>query len=303
MKISNPKVSVVIVSYKVKDLLIACLHSIFKFSSNDDIEVIVVDNASNDQTVNAVQSLFPQVTVISNAENKGFPAANNQGFKIAKGEYILMLNPDTELIENSIEKLITYLEGNESVLLVAPKLINSDRSHQYSCWKFPTVWSILLDIVYLNKIFSSHYYKNTGFDFTFEVDSVSGAAMLFRRSTIDKLNGLNEYLFWIEDIDLCYRIKALGGKVVYFSDTTIVHHIGQSAKKNYNISISNQVINKVKFFKVHEKYFQMIVVQLISLLNVILRAFVFFVFSPLNVVYWRKSKAYFYTIPRIFSLP
>ena len=135
----------------------------------------------------------------------------------------------------------------------------------------------------------------------FEVDSASGAALFFRKSLLDKIGFLNEKLFWIEDIDFCYRTKISGGKVFYVPSTSIVHHSGQSAKKNYNVSISNQVINKIKFYKVHRNSAVLIIVQFISFINVIMRIIIFGLLSPFKKVYLLKLKAYVYTLPYIFT--
>jgi GT2 family glycosyltransferase len=124
------KLSVIIVNYNVKDLLLKCLQSIYRFDTTG-IEVVVIDNASIDGSEAAVGEHFPQVQFIANTENAGFPKANNQGFAVAKGETILMLNPDTELLDNAIQQLYSYLKSNP-IAAVAPQLLNTDGSRQWS---------------------------------------------------------------------------------------------------------------------------------------------------------------------------
>ena len=140
------KVSIVIVNYNVKDLILKCLHSIIKFSSNlNELEIIVVDNNSSDDSVSVIKKTFPEVFVIENNINVGFPVANNQAFKIAKGEFIFMLNPDTEFLDDAIPQLSAFLEENPTTALVAPKLLNTDRSLQRSFWRFPRIKYIVAD--------------------------------------------------------------------------------------------------------------------------------------------------------------
>ena len=297
----NPDVSIIIVNYNVKGLLLKCLGSIYKTIGDLQIEVIVVDNSSDDGSVDAVRNQFSEVVVIANTINAGFPAANNQALYLAKGEYIFLLNPDTELIEDSISILKNFLENSSSAAIAAPKLLNSDRSIQRSIFRFPRIWFIITEMFYLESMSMNRYYSEMDMKTVFEVDSASGAALFFRKSLTDKIGILNEKLFWIEDIDFCFRTKKSGGKVFYVPLTSIVHHSGQSAKKNYNVSISNQVINKIKFYKVHRNSAVLIIVQFISFINVIMRIIIFGLLSPFKKVYLLKLKAYVYTLPYIFT--
>ena len=297
----NPDVSIIIVNYNVKELLLKCLGSIYKTKANLLIEVIVVDNSSVDGSVDSVRNQFSDVVVIANTHNAGFPHANNQALRLAKGEYVFLLNPDTELIEDSVSILKKFLETSDNAEIAAPKLLNSDRSLQRSIFRFPRIWFIIAEMFYLESLTGSKYYSEMDLNTIFEVDSASGAALFFRKSLIDRIGFLNEKLFWIEDIDFCFRTKKSGGKVFYVPLTSIIHHSGQSAKKNYNVSISNQIINKIKFYKVHRTAAGLFIVQCISFINVIIRIIIFGVLSPFKEVYSLKMKAYVYTLPGIFS--
>ncbi len=114
------------------------------------IETILIDNNSSDGSVEEISAKFPQVSMITNNFNAGFPAANNQGFKIAKGKYIFMLNPDTEFLDDSLAKLYNFMESNNSTSIIAPKLLNSDKSRQLSVWRFPSLWFIFCETHYMN---------------------------------------------------------------------------------------------------------------------------------------------------------
>ena len=297
-------VSVVIVNYNVRNLILKCLQSIY--SNNNEkisLETIVVDNGSTDGSVGAIKELFPQVVIIENNYNAGFPAANNMAFSISRGKYILMLNPDTEVIGEALQTLNAYLDCNPQVGLVAPELLNADGSHQLSTWRFPKMSYIAMEMCHLSNFIPSKYYKDYDYSKPFEVESVSGAAMMFNRELLDSIGNLDERLFWIEDIDYCYRIWKTGKKIVYLPDAKIIHYIGQSARKNYAVSISNQIFNKVKFYQIHHGMFQLYCIKTISFVNVFVKLVAFGVLSPFKNVYYCKAKAYFYTITRIFNPP
>lgn len=301
---SEVKVSIVIVNYNVKDLILTCIRSLYQFCGNaGDLEIIVIDNQSIDGSCKAIRTEFPDVILMENSENEGFPKANNQGFSIAKGDYIFMLNPDTEFQENTIEKLRRFLEDNKSVGIVAPGLLNTDGTHQSSVWRYPSLFSIFCEFHYLTSLLKRKNYLDKDFTKQFEAESFSGAAIFFRKSVLDEIGNLDETMFWIEDVEFCYRAVQNGIKCVYFPETKIIHHIGQSAKKNYTISISNQVFNKIKFFNKHHSNFSAKLVILLSFLHVVQKSIVFGILSPFNVVYKRKASAYRYTLFKVFNPP
>ncbi len=297
-------ISIVIINYNVKDLVIQAIKSIYSFTpSSISIEVIVIDNQSSDGSQAAIAENFPQVILVKNKTNDGFPAANNQGFRIAKGDYIFMLNPDTELIEDSLSALLHFIKEHKQYVLIAPKLLNSDRSHQLSTWRFPTLMSLTGELFSLPFLTQAKNYKNQNFEIPFEADSYSGAALFFHRSLLDTIGMLDETMFWIEDIDFCYRIEKAGLKKSFVPSTSIVHHSGQSAKKNYKISISNQVYNKIKFFSKHYSRTKTITVKVLSAIYCVKRFTVFSLLSPFNRIYFLKAQAYAYTLKRVFNPP
>jgi len=295
-------ISIIIVNYNVKDLLLACLKSIYCFAP-PSFEIIVVDNDSSDGSIEEVKKNFPDVFVISNENNLGFPFANNQAFKVAMGRYIFMLNPDTEFEDNSIEKLFWYMELHQDISLIAPKLLNTDKTYQNSVWRFPSIFNVLCEMNYLKIFLGKKYYDDKNLSEPFFSESFSGAAIFFRKEVFTKIGFLDDSMFWIEDIDFCYRAYRAGLKLLYYPDAFLLHHIGQSAKKNYKISISNQVFNKIKFFKKHHGIKKTVIIQAISLVHVLSKIFVFTTLSPFKLVYRKKLIAYIYTLPRIFNPP
>lgn len=294
--------SVVIVSYNVQQFVLNAIHSLNLYCSVP-MQIIVADNNSTDGTIDALKKQYPDVTIISNEINVGFSAANNQCFDICEGEFILMLNPDAELIDNSFRKMLDYLmktSENESVL-VGPKLINTDNSFQSSCWKFPSPLQHLLELFFLNTLIDTTGYNFKDLHKEENVDFLSGACILMRKSTLHKLKGLDVNLFWMDDVDFGKRNILNGGKNVYFPVTTVKHHIGQSSKKNQNIVISNQIISKLKFYKKHKQYVYVYCSILIFFLQIVSRIPLFLILGVFKLQYLQKAKAYFYTFTKFFN--
>ena len=214
-----------------------------------------------------------------------------------------MLNPDTEFLEDSLTALFAFMESHQDIDVCAPRLLNSDRSHQISAWRYPSIASIFGEMYYLNFLVNSKNYSDKDLTQSFEAESFSGAAIFFKTELIGEIGMLDETMFWIEDIDFCYRAKKAGKKLVYFPQTAIVHHSGQSAKKNYKISLSNQIFNKIKFYQKHHGSLATMAVKALSAFHVVTKFVVFSLLSPFNVIYFRKAQAYAYTFPRIFNPP
>lgn len=230
-----PVLSVIIVSWNVKEDLEKCLNSL---RQNDlALEVIVVDNASTDGTVQMLAER-QDVTVIANEENRGFAAANNQGLAVARGEYLLLLNPDTIVPAGGLQKLVDFAEKHPEAGIIGPRLLNPDGSLQYSCRRFPTIRAAMFRHTILGRLFpheeATRDYLMQDWDHTQarEVDWVSGAALLIRRAAYDVVGGLDEGFFWgSEDVDYAFRMHQAGWKVLYSPEPAIIHAIGRSTDK------------------------------------------------------------------------
>ncbi len=300
----SPDVSVVIVNYNVRELLRKCLETLFAFTDPSVmLEIFVVDNASSDGSVEMIREKFPAVKLIANAENVGFPAANNMAFRECTGRYVFMLNPDTEFHEDTIGKLVSRLDGDPGIAVAGPRLLNSDGSLQRSAWRAWRLSYIFFDAFHLSRFTPGRFYADKDWNKPFDADMLSGAAIFFRREIFMKIGMLDESLFWIEDADFTWRANREGLKVEYWPGTQLTHHIGQSAKKNYVVSLSNQVFNKIKFMRKHGTGFQVFLVKLISLLHVSLKIIFFTLRAPFSAVSRAKLKAYAYTFPRVFNPP
>lgn len=235
----NPKLSIVIVNYNVRFFLEQCLHSVEKAIKPGLAEVFVVDNNSLDGSCSMVEQKFPKVILIKNLENLGFSKANNQAIRMAKGEFVLLLNPDTVVEEDTFDKILSFMDKHKDAGALGVKMIDG-KGHflPESKRALPTPWVSFYKIFGLSSLFpkSRKFGRyHLGFldkDKIHEVDVLPGAFMLLRKSALDKSGLLDESFFMYgEDIDLSYRIKEAGYKVIYYPETTIIHYKGESTKK------------------------------------------------------------------------
>ena len=234
------KLSVIIVNYNVQHFLEQCLHSVRKASKNIAIEIFVVDNNSVDGSTAMVKQKFPEALLIENKKNTGFSFANNQAMRIAKGEYILLLNPDTVVEEDTFEKVVAFMDSHPDAGGLGVKMLDGKGNFLPESKRgLPTPAVAFYKIFGFSRLFprSKTFGKyHLGFldkDKTHEVDILSGAFMLMRKSVLDKVGLLDETFFMYgEDIDLSYRIILGGYKNYYFPETRIIHYKGESTKKS-----------------------------------------------------------------------
>ncbi len=232
----------------MKDFLKQCLESISSASKNLRVETIVVDNDSQDGSVELLEPMFPEVTFIASKENLGFGRANNLGFDISKGKYILILNPDTLLNEDTLDVMYQYMEENPNIGISGCKVLNGDGTFQLACRRgFPTPWAAFSKLFGFQKLFPNSklfaQYNQTfrSVDETYYIDAVIGAFMFSRADVIKKVNGFDpEFFMYGEDLDLCFRVQQEGYKIAYNHTTSIIHYKGESTKRSS--------INEVKHF-------------------------------------------------------
>jgi hypothetical protein len=254
----NMKLSIIIVSWNVKNDLIRCLKSLYENQPSSTFEVIVVDNASTDGTVEAIKNNFPEVVVLSNSENRGFAAANNQGIERSRGKYILLLNPDTIAHPDSLNILINFMDENADVGACGPRLLNEDGTIQPSARRFPAFRGALYRHTALRflRIFRNEYKKWLMKDFDhktqMDVDQVMGAALMVKRSITDRIGTMDEQFFmYYEEVDLCYRVKQAGWRVVFVPAAVITHFGGQSSGQ---VPVGKRIMmltSLLKFFRKH----------------------------------------------------
>ena len=234
-----PDISILIVSWNVRELLLQCLAAL-PAAVGDGLryEVIVVDNASGDGTVAAVQAAFPGVTVIANADNRGFTGGNNQALAAARGDYLFLLNPDTVPDPGSIAELWRYLAANPGIGIVGPRLRYPDGATQSSRRRFPTLPVLFTESTIVQeylpglRLFDRFYMADQADDTPQIVDWIVGAAMFVRRQVYDEIGGLDEGFFmYSEELDWCKRAVAAGWQVGYDPAAEIIHHEGKSSEQ------------------------------------------------------------------------
>jgi hypothetical protein len=250
------EVSVVIVSYNSSAVLGPCLESLKRQSLFDSTEVVVVDNASSDGTPAMVRERYPWVTLIAGRKNVGFSRGVNAGIREARGEYFLILNPDTVVGRDSIEKMVAFMKRTPDAGIVGPKLVNDDGSLQYSCRRFYTWKVLVLRRTVLGKIFKNsrsvadHLMLDFDHETTREVDWILGACLLVRREAVESVGLLDERFFlYFEDVDWCYRMKHKDWKVYYHPQSVVVHSYARgSAQSVINRSFVAHLASLIRYY-------------------------------------------------------
>jgi len=233
---SDLDLSIVIVNWNTEKMTRDCLASLQAGLGTLSTEIIVVDNASTDGSVKMIKEEFPEAILIENLENRGFAAANNQGFEIACGRHVLLLNTDTLVHENVLSSSVSWLDENRDVGAIGCRVLNSDGSVQLTCSMYPSLLNLSLQLFGLFKIPGSHFfgrYQMRGWarDTYREVEVISGCFMLVRHNILNEVGGLDEsFFFYGEETDWCLRIRAAGWKLAFVPLGEITHHGGGSVK-------------------------------------------------------------------------
>ncbi len=234
------KLSIIIVNYNVKYFLEHCLHSVSRaVNGHRDVEILVVDNASPDDSVQMLKERFPNVILVENKRNVGFAKANNMAIRVSRGEYVLLLNPDTVVQQDTFAKCIAFMDAHPEAGGLGVKMIDGSGNYLPESKRgFPSPWVAFCKVFGLtalfpkSKLLAGYYLGHLSKDSNQEVDVLAGAFMMMRRSVLDKIGLLDETFFMYgEDIDLSYRIVQAGFKNYYFSETRIIHYKGESTKK------------------------------------------------------------------------
>lgn len=220
--------SIIIVTWNTADTTLKCIQSIKNNLPNFNYEIIVVDNASTDDTIAKLKK-ESKVIIIENKTNFGFGKANNIGAKIAKGKYLLFLNSDIEIIDNKLIDMYKYLIENSNIGIIAPKFLNSDLSPQGSVWPPQTLLNSIKEF-WLDKQKTYSKYIPQGTE-PVEVFSVSGGAIMIKHSLFEKVGGWDtRYFMFFEDLELCRQIKKIGFTIYYYPDCKVIHRHGTSGK-------------------------------------------------------------------------
>ncbi len=231
----NINLSIVIVNYNVRYFLEQCLQSVVDACTKINAEIIVVDNNSKDDSCTMITNKFPQVILIANKKNTGFSTANNQGVAIAKGEYVLILNPDTVVAEDTFTKIIKFAKSKNNLGILGVKLVDGNGKFLPESKRgIPTPKVSFNKLTGISSKQTGKYYAtHLQHDESGVIEILVGAFMLIKRSVYNEVNGFDEdYFMYGEDIDLSYKVYKKGYQNYYYSDTQIIHYKGESTNKN-----------------------------------------------------------------------
>jgi GT2 family glycosyltransferase len=285
--------SILVVNYNTCDYLKKCIDSIFNNFLPLSIEVIVIDNASRDNSVEMLSTSFPNIKLIENKTNLGFASANNQGIDIALGRYILLLNPDTEILPNTLPEMVNYLDKNNEVGALGCLVLDSNGNPSSTPHVLPglgiafahafCIKKIVSPILFSNDRIKSNLEKLLGNYFgeirksgkiPYPVDSVSGCCMMVRKDVIDEIGYLDENLFLdFEDVDLCHRILKTGWQIYYHPGISIIHHWEKARETNFNTSFIAKYNSMLYFYYKAYGYSTYLLLRLILVIAFSLRLF------------------------------
>lgn len=226
-----PDVTIVIVNYKMNEVLLECLESIYRADQKVAFEIVIVDNESDGTLKKAAAEKFPKAIVLENSENAGFAAACNQGMRAGAGRNVLFLNPDTEVYPGTLSKMTGYLDGRPDVGVVGPMTVNVDGAIEPSVYNFPTVLRTLVNVLYIDNLFP----KLEGYErkrmpaapVHEDVEVICGACLMASRANLQRIGPFDEALWMYgEDVELCYRFRKAGLCAVILKDSKIIHKRG-----------------------------------------------------------------------------
>jgi GT2 family glycosyltransferase len=227
--------SIVIVNWNTKDLLLQCIQTIKQTTLERSVEIIVVDNASVDGSAEAIRGL-PKVTVLCNEKNLGFAAANNRGIRVSNGKYVCLVNSDVEVLELCLDRMCMYMDEHPEVGLLGPKVLNKDLTLQRSCAELPSVRNTMTQALMLDRIFpKARWFRNRflsdfGYDTEQDVEVLSGCFMMARREGLEEIGLLDEKFFiYKEDVDWCKRFADGGWGVRFYPAAKAIHYGGASS--------------------------------------------------------------------------
>lgn len=274
---SKPILSIGIVSYNALDYLKKCLKSVSLSQESVSFEIIVVDNHSQEDNVNFIQKNYPSITLIKNSQNLFFATALNQALSIAKGDFFLSLNPDTEITSGSLTKMVYYLQEHHQIGVLGCRLLNSDGSLQFSIGNYLNIFNLLNEYSFFFKIYFRLNYNSLvrKHSFNHKVDSLLGACLLIRKQVIQEVGPFDEYFrFYAEEVDFLYRVTQRKWQVYYLSEVAIYHHSNKSAaqtKLQRIFSLEENLKSQLRFFIKHRTKIEIFLSRVILLFSLSIR--------------------------------
>jgi len=255
-----------------------CLQAVYDTLGSLDCEVIVVDNASTDDSADVVQKAYPQVRLFRNQENVGFARANNQALRVAQGRYFLLLNSDAFVHAGAIATLIKFMESHPDTGATGCRLFYENGSLQKSCFSFPTPLTELWQSLWLDRlfprspVFGKFRMSYWDFDSYREVDWLMGAVMILRKEAVDQVGPLDEdYFMYSEEMDLCYRLNKASWKVSYIPEASATHIWGGTSRQNKELAFIRLYKSRVMFSRKHYGYFTTFLYKMVLFIGSLIR--------------------------------
>jgi GT2 family glycosyltransferase len=260
--------SIIIVNWNTRDLLADCLESIAANAPTYSYEIIVVDNASADDSVAMIKARFPHIALIENSGNPGFAQANNQAINRSSGRYILLLNPDTVVLPDALDNLIAFMDRHPHAGAAGSRLFSADGSLQASCYPYPTLFRELWRLFHMDAIHPIAEYDmgRWSVDAPREVEAIQGSCFMLRREALDQVGLLDENFFmYSEEVDLCLRIRQGGWPLYWVPQSRVIHYGGQSSKLVADEMFLQLYRGKVQYFRKHTKPLKVALYKLVLL--------------------------------------
>ncbi len=245
-------VAFIIVTWNAKDLVLDCLESLYKEVLAFDYEVIVIDNGSADGSVETLRQRFGRARIIANEKNVGFAGANNQGLEVMNSRYAVLLNNDTIVLKGAFDRLLEFMDARPDVGVTGPLLVSPDYSKQNCFHNFPTLITEIFGVSMLRLVFPKKYPgKRRNYTEPIETDSILGACLMTRKEVIEQVGVLDDnYFFFLEETDWCFRMKNKGWKVFHIPDVKIIHIHGASTKKKIPVE------TWIEYYRSNYRYFK-----------------------------------------------
>lgn len=254
----DPDLSILIVNWNTRELLLACLRSLAEARPALAVEILVVDNASGDGSAEAVASEFPDVRLFRNEANVGFAGANNQALAASRGRLALLLNPDTLVAPGQLEPMVAYMDAQPDVGILGPRLVYEDGSYQISALRFTQPWDMYYELARFPRLLQPPAQRSPRRLIPLDpveatpVEYVMGAALLIRRRVVEAIGPMDEaYFMYAEEVDWCFRTRAAGWDVRYFPGATVTHLEGRSTRQVPDRMLAYRFASTLRFMRLH----------------------------------------------------
>jgi N-acetylglucosaminyl-diphospho-decaprenol L-rhamnosyltransferase len=281
--------TIIIVTWNSMADISRCLDSIQNAGTTGNVRTVVVDNRSSDGTPDAVARGFPFVHLVRNSGNTGFAAANNQALRSAESRYMLLLNPDTEVDPGAIDALIRFMDAHPQAWAAGPALLNGDRTPQRTGVKFPTLWNLAVETLFLDRLFpmsrlfGSHRELYADPTAARQVDYLQGSCLIVKKEAVERIGGLDEGFFmYFEETDWCFRMKEAGGEIWYTPDASVIHFGGGTFGHYDERRLVHFYTSLKRFFEKHHSPSGLLAVRLLILCRGIIRWIVWTMVSILK---------------------